>query len=181
MGLTIQNYPLVVDPVSAAIDLSVSEDGPNGEVGKPRFCQLGRVTESLELLPFTPVTGQAHVFGDTSSVATCRFMLTYNAVGRLTHYWCMEEGVWEPLEVSPELSGAPMRYPSVRMVFSNIADRQRYMQLLATMGAAIRKASTPQVRDVSEMLLILGRAPEPPRLLDVEKLDGTTATLQSGT
>lgn len=180
MGITIQNYPLVVDPSSPAVDLFVSEDQPNGEVGKQKFCQLGRVTEAIESLPFTVVTDQAHVFGDTSSALTCKFLLTYSVVGRLTHYWCKQDGVWEPLAVVPEVSGAPIRFPSVRFVFANLSDRQRFMQLLSTMAAAIRKATTPQPRDSAELLLILGRAPEPPRLVDVEKLDGTAASLQPG-
>lgn len=179
MGITIQNYPLVIDPLSPAIDLYVSEDQPNGELGKPRFRQLGRVTESLDMLPFTVVSEQAHVFGDASSAAACTFMLTYSVVGRLTHYWCMQEGVWEPMVVSPEMAGTPSRYPSVRMVFLNTSDRQRFMQLLSTMAAAVRKATVPQPRDMSELLLLLGRAPELPRLVDVEKLDGTAANLKS--
>lgn len=166
----VRNYPLVVDPAANAIEVHTAEhDGGRERV---RHHQLGRIVPVSEDLPFTQTTAQAHIFGDGVTIKSSKFFLTYDPAGRVTQLFTLAaDKEWIGQDIPPEQSGAADTFPSVRFVFLNDNDRRQFMRLLALMGDKIKRTEPPSPRDMAEALLILGRSPEVPRQINVEKLN----------
>jgi hypothetical protein len=168
MAFTLRNYPLVIDPASPAIDLLFTEEVDSSTDTKPVCRQLGRIASDF---PFTQTTDQAHVFADNDSIELAKYLLVYNAVGRLTQLWTRtSKQNWNVHDVTPEAAGSLDLYPSIRLLFASKLDQTRFMQLLRSMSLAMQQSSSPSPRDAAEMMLIVGRSPEQPRLIYVEPI-----------
>lgn len=165
----IRNYPLVVDPATNAIEVYTAERRQDRE--KLIHHQLPRIVPSAEDAPFVQTHRETHIFGNATTLRTCTFFLTYDSAGRLTRMFVLAaDKTWVDQDVIPEQAGIGDEFPSVRFVFLNDNDRRQFMRLMAQLGEQIRKTIPPSPRDVTEAILILGRCPEPPRQINVEKL-----------
>lgn len=166
--VSVRDFPLVIDPASAAIEAMVCTDD---KLDSFIWQQLSRVTEGVDRLPFTLVPSNAHVFGDNGDLAKCRYLLVYACTGRISTVWTyVGNNEWVPLELAPESTGGAPLHPSVRFVFQNTVDQHRFMSLITTMSEQVRNQQAVSPRDATELLLIIGRAPERPRVLYVEGL-----------
>jgi len=134
MDYSITSYPLVIDPVTNAIELHVAGGSKSG------WRQFVRVhPDGNHDLPFTPTPGKAHLFGDAATIPTCQLLMVYDNRGGVQ---CLlsrhPKAGWEHYDIPEEFSGYTVR-PSLRTVFNSREACGRTMQVLDELVAASRR------------------------------------------
>lgn len=135
MRLSIRSFPLVIEPSVAAIEVQLqSTPGENAsERGgtQVKWTALHRLcTAELHRLPGIPLTAR-HCFGEHADVQNCRFFVSYDAAGLLTHLvFIGQDNTIEVEDLPDEFLGRATELPSVRLVFRDTTDRDRYLGTL---------------------------------------------------
>ena len=87
MNYSISEYPLVIDPVVASIEVHVAFEMPPDQpgAGKGGWRQFVRLTiegaDGHHGLPFVPTAAKVHIFGDEPTLASSRLLLVYGHRG----------------------------------------------------------------------------------------------------
>lgn len=164
---SLKDFPLVVDPAAQFLEVKLR---PALDARQSIWRQLYRLNPSFQESPFILTNHTVHLFGSAVRLAACEFVLCYDHTGCLHALWYQENSAWEQLELPEELTGNIPRNPSVRFIFADTTDRDRFMRLFGQMIEAVRALDRPSASDAHEAITILGRAPHPPRLVTVGAL-----------
>lgn len=135
MRLSIRNFPLVIDPSVSQLEAqhtATSGEGPPLHDRTPGSWRvLHRVPTELALSLEETIPHARHFFGDHRAVAHCRFMVGYDSGGALTGLLIIgEDGRITVEELPDELLGRATELPSVRLVFNDATERDRFIDEL---------------------------------------------------
>ena len=156
----------MIDPAVNVLEATFTDDA--ALTPKTVYRPLYRLAVHANQFPGVLGISSPNVFGDASSIPKCRYLICYDISGRLALVFHRERpNDWVRYEPAEETTGQAERYPSVRHVFVDEADRSRYLQLLDKMSAAVGGMDHPSPSDAFELMTILARAPHPPRLVSV--------------
>jgi hypothetical protein len=135
MRVSIRNFPLTIDPSVDQIEAQIrvaSEGGQKITDGTPGTWKgLHRVpTQLVYDLGEAPPEAR-HFFGDHRALAHCRFLVCYDASGALTHLMVIgQDGRITVEDLPDEFMGRTTEKPSVRLVFHDPTERDRFIDEL---------------------------------------------------
>jgi len=178
-GFAFTALPVMVDPAAAAVAVTIRNYADPAAPGEDSSQDLilvripPLVTHALTFDPGVP----ANFYADAADVTTRRFALAYDVTGLLValYYPGDEAGNFVVERFSEEVTGAPVRKPSLRIVFDTDEDCQAFAQAVqdlrthralpieAEEAATVRHA----LRVLTQLLLAMS---EPMRPGDVTQL-----------
>ncbi len=156
----------MIDPVVNVLETAFTTEDPitPQTVWRPLY----RLAITAKQLPFVVGNDAPNIFGDAFHIKDCQHLVCYSINGALALAFKREGPKnWARYEPSEESTGRTERYHSVRHVFADETDLNRYMELLEKMGGNVAGLGHPNVSDAFELMTILARSPHPPRVLPV--------------
>jgi hypothetical protein len=136
MRVSIRNFPLTIDPSVDMLEAQtrvVSGEGTQLANNTPGTWKgLFRVpTQLVYDLGETPPEAR-HFFGDHRALAHCRFLVCYSASGALTGLMVIgDDGRITVEDLPDEFMGLATELPSVRLVFRDPTERERFIDELS--------------------------------------------------
>jgi len=135
MRVSIRNFPLVIDPSLTKIEAQSRTTNGEGQPLTDRtpgsWTVLHRVPTDLCLSLEETLPHARHFFGDHRAVAHCRFLVAYDATGALTGLLIIgDDGRITAEDLPDEFLGRATEKPSVRLVFNDPTDRDRFIDEL---------------------------------------------------
>ncbi len=167
MNYSISEYPLVIDPVVASIEVHVAFEMPPDQpgAGKGGWRQFVRLTiegaDGHHGLPFVPTAAKVHIFGDEPTLASSRLLLVYGhrgGINCLLHRNMNKPAVWENFEIPEEYTGYAVK-PSLRLCFDTREACVEAMTLFDSLRTA-HAAGTSLLPDAQKLAKLLVRNPE---------------------
>ncbi len=148
MNYSISEYPLVIDPVTAALEVHVAPCEPGGaKAGWRAFVRLQiDGVDDHHGLPFVPTPHKCHIFGDENTLAASRLLLVYGHRGGiqcLLHRDASRPKNWLQLDIAEEFTGYTVK-PSLRLCFDTPAACHEAMQLIDNLRGAYAKGTALQ-------------------------------------
>jgi len=135
MRMSIRNFPLSIDPSVSQVEAQLLVDDAGVDEITDRtpgtWRVLHRVPTELVHAVEGSLTACRHFFGDREALALCRFLVGYNTGGALTHLILIgDDGQFTVEDLPAELLGLATEKPSVRLVFDDPTDRERFIDEL---------------------------------------------------
>lgn len=167
MNYSISEYPLVIDPVTASIEVHVAFELPTDQPGQGRsgWRQFVRLTidgnDGHHGLPFVPTAAKVHIFGDADTLAASRLLLVYGhrgGINCLLHRNVTHPTIWENYDIPEEFTGYSVR-PSIRLCFDTREACVEAMGLLDSLRTAYSHG-TSVLPDAQKLCKLLVMNPE---------------------
>lgn len=169
MELFIQNYPLAIEPTTAALEVSLSTSAPEGE--RPHWYHLERLRPTASESPFGVQSSLPHLFGDKPRINDCLLVLAYNPAGVIKEIWTRcAVGHWDRHFLASEITGQVNFFPSIRFLFTSQERLDSFLTIFRRMSDAVSQGQDPCARDTYEFMRLLGDAPARPRVMQVGEL-----------
>jgi hypothetical protein len=157
----LDNYPIAIDPASQIISVRFVLGA------KATWQHLQRIPPSRVNRTLPTSNQRCHFFGDGDAFETSELVIAYDAVGSVSDLWYLRRGHWHQVLIPEESTGQVSLHPSVRFVFADTSDRDCFMSNFQQMIEAADNATLIKQSNMLSLIRMVGRAPIPPRELNV--------------
>jgi hypothetical protein len=165
----VREIPVVIEPGVSVLESEITvEDAKAGERNVAvQFWRLNLDEKVLGDLPLIPTTQHPHVFSLHEDLSKSPLLLVYDLLGRLSLVYVRDKRGWDRKDVIAEHAGKSVTQFSVRFCFSHIKDRNRFLQLMEHMVAALKDTGSVAKVEMTEAVTLLSRSRVAPVVLPV--------------